>query len=129
MVVQHQLCERQPNVTSSSNVVYINRRIQDRIGCSLRRSTHKRALVRQPTHPAHKCIAAQGCLSGPKVLSKESIHNVQLYGSGPCEQQRWYPFSLPLSTHIGTLAMVPERKIMISAQHVLGKLNTIFDSE
>ena len=63
--VQHQLCERQPNKTSSSNVVYNNRRIQDRMGRSLRKSTHKRALVRQRMHPAHKCIGAQGCLSGP----------------------------------------------------------------
>ena len=80
-------------------------------------------------------LELKAAFSGPKVLSKESIpqgvmhENVQLNGSSPCEQRRWYPFSLPLSTHIGTLAMVPERKIMISAQHVLGKLNTIFDSE
>ena len=33
--------------------------------------------------------------------------NGQHNGGSPCEQQRWYPFSLPLSTHIGTLAMVP----------------------
>ena len=56
--VQHQLCEREPNKTSTSNVVYNNRRIQDRMGRSLRKSTHKRALVRQRTHPAHKCIGA-----------------------------------------------------------------------
>ena len=111
--VQHHLCERQPSETSSSNVVYNNRRIQDRMGRSLRKSTHKRALVRQRTHPAHKCIGAQGCLPGPKVLSKEPIsqggmpENGQHNGCSPCEQQRRYPFSLPLSTDIGTLAMVP----------------------
>ena len=111
--VQHQLGERQPNKTSSSNVVYNNRRIQDRMGRGLRTSTHKRALVSQRTHPAHKCIGAQGCLSGPKVLPKEPIpqggmpENGQHIGGSPCEQKRRYPFSLPLSTHIGTLAMVP----------------------
>ena len=111
--VQHQLGERQPNKTSSSNVVYDNRRIQDRMGRGLRKSTHKRALVSQRTHPAHKCIGAQGCLSGPKVLPKEPIpqggmpENGQHIGGSPCEQQRRYPFFLPLSTHIGTLAMVP----------------------
>ena len=61
--VQQQLGERQPNKTSSSNVVYKNRRIQDRMGRHI--------------------------------------------GGSSCEQQRRYPFSLPLSTHIGTLAMVP----------------------
>ena len=91
---------------------------------SLRKSTHKRALVRQQTHPAHKCIGAQGCLSGPKVLSKEPIpqggmpENGQHSGGSPCEQQRRYPFTLPLSTHIGTLAMVPgEEHHDISSAH------------
>ena len=122
--VQYQLCERQVNKTSSSNVVCNNRRIQDRMGRSLRKSTHKRALVRQRTHPAHKCIGAQGCLSGPKVFSKEPIpqggrpENRQHNGGSPCEQQRRHPFTLPLSTHIGTLCL--ERNIMISAQHVPG---------
>ena len=111
--VQHQLCERQRNKTSSSNVVYNNRRIQDRMGRSLRKLTHKRALVRQRSHPAHKCIGAQGCLSGPKVLSKEPIpqggmlENGQHNGGSPCEQQRRYPLTLPLNTHTGTLALVP----------------------
>ena len=111
--VQHQLCERQPNQTSSSHVVYNNRRIHDRMGRSLRKSTHKWALVRQRTHPAHKRIGAQGCLSCPKVLSKEPIpqdgmpENGQHNSSSPCEQQGRYPFTLPLSTHIGALAMVP----------------------
>ena len=111
--VQHQLCERQPNQTSSSNVVYNNRCIQDGMGRGLRKSTHKRALVSQRTHPAHKRIRAQGCLSCPKVLSKETIpqggmpENGQHNGSSPCKQQRRYPLTLPLSTHIGTLAMVP----------------------
>ena len=124
--------EWQPNKTSSSNIVY-NRRIQGRMGRSLRKSTHKWALVRQRTHPAHKCIGAQGCLFGPKVLSKEPIlqggmpENGQHNGGSPCEQRRWYPFTLPLSTHIGTLCL--ERNIMISAQRVPGKLNTIADSE
>ena len=114
--VQHQLCERQSNQTSSSNVVYNNRRIQDRMGRGLRKSTHKWALVRQRTHTAHKRVGAQGCLSCHKVLSKESISqggmpkNGQHNGCSPCEQQRRYPLTLPLSTHIGTLAMVPGKK-------------------
>ena len=105
--------ERQANKTSSSNIVYNNRCIQDKMGWSLRKSTHKRALVRQRTHPAHKYIGAQGCFSGPKVLSKGPIsqggmpENGQHSGRSPCEQRRRYPFTLPLSTHIGTLAMVP----------------------
>ena len=33
--------------------------------------------------------------------------NGQHNGSSSCEQQRRYPLTLPLSTHIGTLAMVP----------------------
>ena len=111
--VQHQLCERQPNQTPSSHVVYNNRRIHDRMGRGLRKSTHKWALVRQRTHPAHKRIGAQGCLSCPKVLSKEPIpqdgmpENEQHNSSSPCEQQGRYPFTLPLSTHIGALVMVP----------------------
>ena len=114
--VQHQLCQRQPNKISSSNVVYNNRRIHDRMGRSLRKSTHERALVRQRTRPAHKCIGAQGCLSGPKVLSQEPIpqggmpENGQHNGGGSCEQQRRYPLTLPLSTHIGTLEMVPREE-------------------
>ena len=86
---------------------------QDGMGRGLRKSTHKRALVSQRTHPAHKRIRAQGCLSCPKVLSKETIpqggmpENGQHNGSSPCKQQRRYPLTLPLSTHIGTLAMVP----------------------
>ena len=114
--VQHQLCQRQPNKISSSNVVYNNRRIDDRMGRSLRKSTHERALVRQRTRPAHKCIRAQGCLSGPKVLSQEPIpqggmpENGQHNGGGSCEQQRRYPLTLPLSSHIGTLAMVPREE-------------------
>ena len=113
MGVQHQLSERLSNKTSSSNAVYNNRRIQDRMGHGLRKSTHKQALIIQQTHPEHKCIGAQGCLSVPKVLSKKPIpqggmpENGQHNGSSPCEQQRRYPFFLPLSTHIGTLAMVP----------------------
>ena len=94
--------------------LYNNRRIQHRMGRSLRKSTHKRALVRQRSHPAHKCIGAQGCLSGPKVLSKESIpqggmlENGQHNGGSPCEQQRRYPLTLPHNnTHTGTLALVP----------------------
>ena len=83
------------------------------MGRGLRKSTHKWALVRQRTHPAHKRIGAQGCLSCSKVLSKEPIpqggmpENGQHNGRSPCEQQRRYPLTLPLSTHIGTLAMVP----------------------
>ena len=102
--------QRQPNV------VYNNRRIHDRMGRSLRKSTHERALVRQRTHPAHKCIGAQGCLSGPKVLSQEPIpqggmpENGQHNGGGSCEQQRRYPLTLPLSSNIGTLAMVPREE-------------------
>ena len=52
-------------------------------------------------------------LPGPKVLPKEPIprggmpENGQHNGGSPCEQQRRYPLTLPLSTHIGTLAMVP----------------------
>ena len=86
------------------------------MGRSLRKSTHKRALVRQRSHPAHKCIGAQGCLSGPKVLSKEPIpqggmlENGQHNGGSPCEQQRRYPLTLPLNTHTGTLALVPEEE-------------------
>ena len=111
--VQHQLCERQPNQTSSSHVVYNNRRIHDRMGHGLRKSAQKWALVRQRTHRAHKRIGAQGCLSCPKVLSKEPIpqdgmpENGQHNGSSPCEQQGRYPLTLPLSTHVGALAMVP----------------------
>ena len=45
--VQHQLCERQPDQTSSSHVVYNNRRIHERMGRGLRGATHKWALVRQ----------------------------------------------------------------------------------
>ena len=99
--VQRQLCEQQPNKTSNSNVVYNNRRIQDRMGRSPRKSAHKRALVRQRTHPAYKCIGAQGCRSGPKLLSKEPIlqggmpENGQHNGGSPCEQQRG-PHSLCL---------------------------------
>ena len=127
--------ERQPNKTSSSNIVYNNRCIQDRMGYSLRKSMHKRALVRQRMHPAHKCIGAQGCFSGPKVLSKEPIpqggmpENGQHSGGSLCEQQRQYPFTLPLSSHTGTRQWCLERNIMISAQHVPGKLYTIADSE
>ena len=111
--VQHQLCEWQPDQTSSSHIVYNNRRIQDRMGRGLRESTHKWALVRQQTHPAHKRIGAQGCLSCPKVLSKEPIpqdgmtENGQHNSGSPCQQQRRYPLTLPLSTHLGALAMVP----------------------
>ena len=105
--VQHQFCERQPDKTSSSNVVYNNRGIQDRMWRSLRKSTHKRALVRQQTHPAHKCIGAQDCLSKEPIPQGGMPENGQHNGGSPCEQQRRYPLTLPLSTHIGTLAMVP----------------------
>ena len=105
--VQHQFCERQPNKTSSSNVVYNNRGIQDRMWRSLRKSTHKRALVRQRTHPAHKCIGAQGFLSKEPIPQGGMPENGQHNGGSPCEQQRRYAITLPLSTHIVTLAMVP----------------------
>ena len=114
--VQHRLCERQPNQTSSANVVYNNGCIQDRMGCSLRNSAHKRPLVSQRAHPAHKRIRTEGGLSCPKVLSKEPFpqsgmpENGQHNGSSPCEQQRRYPLSLPLNTHTGTLAVVPGAK-------------------
>ena len=84
--------------------------------CSLGKSMHKRALVRQQTHPAHKCIGAQGYFSGPKVLSKQPIpqggmpENGQHSSGNPCGQQRRYPFTLPLSAHFGTLAMVPGKE-------------------
>ena len=48
-----------------------------------------------------------------KVRSKEPVpqggmpENGQHNGGSPIEQQRRYPFSLPLNTQIGTLAMVP----------------------
>ena len=41
--------------------------------------------------------------------------NGQHSGGSPCEQQRQYPFTLPLSTHIGTLAMVPGEEHDISS--------------
>ena len=128
--VQHHLCERQLNKTSSSNIVYNNRCIQDRMGRSLRKSTHKRALVRQRTHPAHKCIGAQGCLPGPKVLSKGGMpENGQHNSCSPCEQRggTHSPCLLALTLELWQWCL--ERNIMISAQHVPGKLNTIADSE
>lgn len=111
--VQHPLREWQPNQTSSSNLVYNNRCIQDRMEGGLSRSTHKWTLVRQRTRPTHKHIRAQGCFFGPEVFSKEPIpqggllEDGQHNGNSPCEQQGWYPLAMPLSTDIGTLAMVP----------------------
>ena len=83
------------------------------MGRGLRESTHKWALVRQRTHPAHKRIGAQGCLFCPQVLSKEPLpqggmpENGQHNGGSPCKQRRRYTLTLPLSTHLGALAMVP----------------------
>ena len=84
--------------------------------------------------PSHKRIRAQGCLLGPKVFSKEPlkvvclrIDNTTAIAHVNCKGGTRPTCLTALALELWRWCL--ERDVVISAQHVPGKLNTITDTE
>ena len=103
LVVKHRSCKRQPNHTSHFNSVYYNGCIQDLMGCGLSGATHKLALV---------CLRMENTTAVAHVNNKGGT---------------WSTCLKELTLKLWKWCL--ERNILVKAQHVPGKSNTVADSE
>lgn len=114
VAVGHRFGEWQSNHTSSRDLVYNDRCIQDRMGCGLPRASHKWELVGRRKKTSYKRIRTQGRLSGLKsFLKNQSIsrrglsENRQHHSNSSYKQQERYEVGLPHNFNVGTLEVVP----------------------
>ena len=130
--VQHQLCERQPHQTSSSHIVYNNRRIHDAGAVCESQRTNGRWSDSERTQHMNVLELKAAFLALKSFLNNQShktvclrVDNTTAVAHVNSKGGTHSPCLLPLTLALWQWCL--ERNIMISAQHEPGKLNIIAD--
>ena len=92
-------------------------------------------MVQSGINPAHQPPGIKSSISWPQNIPQEPVSQGcssyvgQLHGSSLSQQQRRHPLSSSDVLNSGNRTWCLQRNILISAQHVPGKENTVADSE